>query len=218
MPEVPRSFVPAAGRDWLLPLYDPLLRLMGVDRIRAILIDQASPQPGDRVLDLGCGTGSLAIQLRALHSEVVVSGLDPDSKALARARRKGDRSGSEIEWHQGYADALPFPDGSFDRVVSSLVFHHLPPDVVRKAIPEIRRVLRPGGMLSVLDFGAAGHGVVSALLSRVASHQHGEEDVAVELLAMMEEAGLVEVEVRSASWTLFGELFLTTGKVPRQVA
>lgn len=216
--EVPRSFVPAAGRDWLLPFYDPLLRLMGADRIRAALIDEADPQPGDRVLDLGCGTGSLALQLRERRPETVVCGMDPDPKALARARRKAERAGVEVEWQQGFADALPFPDASFDCVVSSLVFHHLSPDVLRAAVPEIRRVLRPRGSVHVLDFGAAGHGV-HGLLAYLVSHHHGDEDMAGELPTLMEEAGLVEVEAHAAHRTFLGELLVTTiGKVPKQAA
>ena len=217
MSEAPRSFIPAAGRDWLLPFYDPLLRLLGADRIRAALIDEAAPQPGDRVLDLGCGTGSLAIQLLASCPEARLCGLDPDPKALARARQKAARAGLEIEWHQGFADALPFGDGSFDCVVSSLVFHHLAPSTVRAAVPEIRRVLRPGGTLNVLDFGAAGHGI-HGLLSHLASHEHGDEDVAGELPGLMETAGLVEVATHPARRTLFGELFLTTGMLKAQAA
>ncbi|MBW2243894.1 MAG: class I SAM-dependent methyltransferase [Deltaproteobacteria bacterium] len=217
MSEAPRSFIPAAGHDWLLPLYDPLLRLMGVDRIRAALIDEAAPQPGDRVLDLGCGTGSLAIQLLAACPEARVCGMDPDPKALGRARRKAVQAGVELEWREGFADALPFEDGSFDCVVSSLVFHHLAPNTVRAVVPEVRRVLRPGGTLNVLDFGAAGHGI-HGLLSHLASHQHGDEDVAGELPELMEKAGLVEVESRPTRRTLLGEVFLTTGKLPDQAA
>lgn len=215
MSEAPRSFVPAAGRDWLLPLYDPLLRLMGGDRVRAALIEQIALQPGDRVLDLGCGTGSLAIQLLGSCPQARVCGMDPDPKALAHARRKATRAGLEIEWQEGFADALPFEDGSFDCVVSSLVFHHLAPATVRAAIPEIRRVLRPGGSLNVLDFGAAGHGF-HGLLSHLASHQHGDEDLAGELPELMEKAGWVDVSTHSARRTLFGELFLTTGSLREQ--
>ena len=124
-----RSYVPAAGHDWLLPFYDPLMRLLGGDRIKGPMIEAAAIRPGHRVLDLGCGTGSLAMLIRARCPEAEVVGLDPDPKALAIARTKAERAGQAIEWRHGFADSLPFEDASFDRVVSSLVFHHLPPDV-----------------------------------------------------------------------------------------
>ncbi len=212
-----RSFVPAAGVDWLLPLYDPLLRLMGEDHIKGALIDAADPRPGDRVLDLGCGTGTLAVLLKGRRPEVEVCGLDPDPKALARARRKAERNGAKVEWRQGFADELPFPDASFDRVVSSLVFHHLPPAAVRATVPEIRRILRPAGSVHVLDFGSAGHGL-HGLLAKFQAHQHGHEDVAGELPSLMERAGLVEVSARKAHRTLLGSLCLTEGRVPKEAA
>ena len=108
-------------------------------------------------------------------------------------------------------------NGSVDRVVSSLVFHHLPPAVVRATVPEIRRVLRPGGSVHVLDFGAAGHGA-HGLLAHVLSHQHGDEDMSAELPKLLEEAGLIEVSVRPFQRTIFGRLHLTEGRLPREAA
>jgi ubiquinone/menaquinone biosynthesis C-methylase UbiE len=209
-----RSFVPAAGRDWLLPFYDPLLRLLGEDRLKRPLIEAVDIRPGGRVLDLGCGTGTLALMIRERCPEAKVVGLDPDTKALAIAQRKAERAGAAVEWRQGFADDLPFEDGSFDRVVSSLVFHHLPPDVVRATVPELRRVLEPGGSVWVLDFGHAGTHGLHGLLARFASHQHGDEDVAGELPALMEAAGLLAAEAKPWRRTFLGPLVLTHARAP----
>src|SRR5918994_1732899 len=86
MEEIQKTYLPAAGHDWMLPLYDPLVKLLGGDRARRALLDQALIRPGHRILDIGCGTGTLVVLLKCLHPGVEGIGLDPDPKALARAR------------------------------------------------------------------------------------------------------------------------------------
>jgi ubiquinone/menaquinone biosynthesis C-methylase UbiE len=152
MEEVRRTFIPAAGRDWALPLYDPLVKLVGGDRARGTLVE-AAIRPGQRVLDVGCGTGSLATLIKRLHPTVDVVGLDPDPKALARARRKAEAARVQFRLDRGFSDALPYPDASFDRVLSSFMFHHLQGGEKAKTLHEARRVLKPGGRLYLLDFG-----------------------------------------------------------------
>ena len=96
-----RPFLPAAGHDLFLPIYDPLTRLLGMDRRREALVAQADLRPHHRVLDLGCGTGSLAILLKERDVTLAVIGVDPDAKALDRARRKASRAGVSIRFDQG---------------------------------------------------------------------------------------------------------------------
>ena len=150
-----RHFIPAAGHDWLLPFYDPLQTLMGGDSYRRTMVDLAGIQPGQRLLDIGCGTGSLVVQLSRLHPKADVTGLDPDPKALARARKKADRAGLSPKLEQGFSDDLPFPDSSFDVVFSSFMFHHLEPDEQQATLTEVRRVLKPGGSFHLVDFSGA---------------------------------------------------------------
>ena len=155
-----RPFVPGMGVDWLLPLYDPFTTWLGLGRARQELLRQADLHPGHRVLDVGCGTGSLAVLTKASYPDVDVVGLDPDAKALARAARKARRAGVRIELHRGFSDALDHPDASFDRVLSSFMFHHLERGEKVRTLREIQRVLKPGGSLHLLDFGgpdSAGH-------------------------------------------------------------
>jgi ubiquinone/menaquinone biosynthesis C-methylase UbiE len=120
-----RAYIPAAGHHWSLPLYDPITKLLGVDGARRALIEQARLEPDHKVLDVGCGTGTLVAQIARAHPEVQVTGLDPDPKALARGRREAARTGAVIRFDQGFSDALPYPDAQFDRVLSSFMFHHL---------------------------------------------------------------------------------------------
>src|SRR5262245_29839820 len=108
-----RTYLPAAGHDWLLPLYDPLMRLLGGDGARRALLDQSTIRPGERILEVGCGTGTLVLLIKRLHSDVDVVGMDPDSKALARARRKAQREGIAIQLDCGFADQLPYAAASF---------------------------------------------------------------------------------------------------------
>jgi|SRR5262249_34821512 len=149
-----RTYLPAAGRDWALPLYDPLVKLLGGDRVRRTLINQAAVGPADRVLDIGCGTGTLAVMMKQLHPDLIVVGLDPDPKALARARKKAGRAGVSIQFDQGFSHELPYPSGFFNRVFSSFMFHHLEPGQRENTLREVRRVLVPGGSLHLVDFEA----------------------------------------------------------------
>src|SRR5215475_15206988 len=109
MSETHRSFIPAASVDWLLPLYDPIQKLLLGDGAYRRLVEQAHLQPHHRVLEIGCGTANVTILLKRLHPQVEVVGLDPDPKALARARRKSQRNAASIHFDRGFADELPYP-------------------------------------------------------------------------------------------------------------
>lgn len=158
------EFIPGAGFHALTPLYDPLVALTTRERaVKGRLIERAAVRSGHRVLDLGCGTGTLGLWVERACAGAEVVGVDADERMLAAARRKAARSGAAVKFVRGYAQALPFPDGAFDRVVSSLFFHHLGPDAKRAALAEAYRVLTPGGELHVADWGRGGS-VVSRVL------------------------------------------------------
>ena len=123
-----KKYIPAASHDWLLPFYDPFVKLLGAEGARKKLLDQAAIQPGFRILDVGCGTGSFAILIKRLHPAVDVIGLDPDPRALVRAKRKAERALISIRLNQGFADELPDKNRTFDRVFSTFMFHHIPVD------------------------------------------------------------------------------------------
>ncbi|SDM00706.1 Methyltransferase domain-containing protein [Geodermatophilus siccatus] len=151
-----RDFLPGMRHAWLLPLYDPLNRLLGVRRIRRQLLDQAGLRPGQRVLEIGCGTGDLLLAAKRDQPAAVVVGLDPDLAALARAHRKARRRGLTVQLDRGHAEELPYADDSVDVVLSSFMLHHVPDGERDAAMREVLRVLRPGGALHLVDVGGSG--------------------------------------------------------------
>ena len=151
-----RGFLPGMRRTWLLPLYDPLNRLLGVRRIHRRLLDRAGLRPGQRVLEIGCGTGNLLLAAKRAQPAAVLVGLDPDLPALARAHRKARRRGLAVQLDRGYADELPYADDSVDVVLSSFMLHHVPAGEREPAMREVLRVLRPGGVLHLVDVGGPG--------------------------------------------------------------
>ncbi len=208
-----RHFVPAAGFDLLLPLYDPLGKLaLRNEQTRGELVRRAALTAGDRVLDLGCGTGSLSVMIQRKHPAVQLSALDPDEKALARARRKAEQAGFAIRFEQGFGDALPFADGAFDRVLSSLVLHHLTSAEKLATLRDVHRVLRPGGSLHVLDFGPP-RGRLDRWLTHLIHHGHRMDDnLAGQIPELMREAGF-EGALESASVrTALGRLSIFEAK------
>ncbi len=187
-----RTYLPPMGRRWLLPLYDPLTRLAGVTRLHDGLVDRATIQPGHRILEIGCGTGNLLITVAGRHPDAVVIGIDPDPAALRRARRKAARARLPVRLDRAFAGELPFSDGSIDRVLSSLMLHHLDEEEKPRAMREIRRVLRPGGQLHLVDFaGSPPKKGLSGHLIHRNSHMVG--NLADHVLATMRKAGLTDV-------------------------
>src|SRR5215472_16114002 len=127
-PESKRTYLPAAGFDWTLPFYDPIVKLLGGEKARRVLIDQAALQPGHRVLDIGCGTGTMAVLIKRQHPDVEIIGIDPDPKALARARRQAARAGVSIPVRPGVRRRTPIPRGPFR---SRHLVIHVPPSAGR---------------------------------------------------------------------------------------
>jgi ubiquinone/menaquinone biosynthesis C-methylase UbiE len=211
-------YVPALRVRWLTPLYDTLVGLTTRERtFKGRLLSQADVRPGMRVLDLGCGTGTLAIWLKRRVPGATVVGLDGDPDVLAIARGKAARQGVEIELRQGVSYALPYPAGAFDRVLSSLFFHHLVPDQKRRTLAEVHRVLAPGGELHVADWGRPGGRMMHVLfwsIRLVDGFANTADHVAGRLPDYFRDAGFEAVELRSQLPTPYGTMALYSGRRP----
>lgn len=147
-------------------------------------------QPGDKVLDVGCGTGTLALEVarrtgRAGH----VTGIDPSTEQIARARSKAARHNVPIDFQIGVIEHLPFPDQTFDVVLSTLMMHHLPASLKRQGLAGIARVLKPGGRLIIADFKPKKerHGQAARFHAGGSSMQ--------DLAAMISDAGFEQLEM-----------------------
>lgn len=177
----------AAGYDLLIWL----VTLGREGRLREKFLRPVRLQTGESVLDVGCGTGSLAIAAkRRVGVAGEVCGLDASAPMIARARNKARKAGLELSFQSGVAEALPFPDARFDVVLNTVMLHHLPRTARQECVGEMRRVLKPGGRLLVVEFGGAashGRGPIAHL------HRHGQIKPR-ELVELVGDAGFNIVE------------------------
>jgi len=187
-----------------LPLYDPLVSLMGASRAREELIKQANIKPNQRVLDLGCGTGTLVLLLKRKYATAEIVGIDPDPKALRRAEKKVRRAGVSVQLDEGFSDELPYDEGTFDRVLSSFMLHHLEEHEREKTLREVLRVLKPAGTFHLLDF-AGGEDKAPGRWGRlINSHARLEDNSQQRILQLMKRAGFMNPEKVKDGSMLFG--------------
>jgi len=215
------SFVPALGWSALTRAYDHIMALtMREEDWRSQFVALVAPQPSQRILDLRCGTGAVALTLKRFAPGAIITGLDPDPDALMLARRKAEAEGLSVSFVEGIAqDASRLPelaDKHFDRIVASLIFHHLAPPGKRQALAAIAALLEPvDGRLVVLDWGP-----MPDLATRLRflpvrlldGFANTEDNVAGRLPDLMAEAGLI---VRKTAWsveTAFGPLVAWVAK------
>lgn len=199
-------------------LYDTLVALTSRESaFKSTLLDGAGLASGQRVLDVGCGTGTLACMAAQRVPGLRLHGLDGDPAILQRARRKARQRGVVIDFVPGLSTRLPFPDGYFDHVASTLFFHHLVADDKQGTLAEIHRVLKPGGHLHIADWGAAQDAVMRAAfltIQLIDGFQTTGDNVHGKLPGMLERAGFEHVRVDSRLRTMLGTLEILRAERP----
>jgi ubiquinone/menaquinone biosynthesis C-methylase UbiE len=200
-------YVPAAGRVGSTQLYDrSIARTMREERWRPLLrvhVLSGVPENG-HVVDVGAGTGTLAIALASERLDVAVTAVDGDAEILALAQAK---PGAErVHWREGLADALALETASADAVVTSLVLHHLDWSTKRRALIEMARVLRPGGRLHIADWGRPATPLLRAsffVLQILDGFDGTRDHAAGRIPELVRDAGFRDVHVyahRRAAW------------------
>ena len=165
------------------PYYDFVTSLMMVGHagmLRRMTVDNALIKPGESVLDIGCGTGEVALLAKVRAKAGKVFGIDPAPEMIAVAQNKAARKKLDVDFRVGVIEALPFPDASIDVVTSSLMMHHLPDDLKARGLAEIYRVLKPGGRLLIADFLRPTGSFVNHMFIALTRHrglQNGIEDL-----------------------------------------
>lgn len=201
------KYIHALNIKAFTPFYDPLLKwIMKEEIFKRRLIEQAAIQSDHHVLDLGCGTGTLTVMIKQTMPSAEVIGMDGDKDVLAIARAKAEQAGVEIKFDFGLASELPYSDGVFDRVLSSLVIHHLTINDKLKAFNEVFRVLASGGEFHIVDFGEPKN-FYGWLASRFIRHMERANDNVEGLIPeFLKQAGFAEVKEAASFTTLFGSL------------
>lgn len=209
-------YIPALRYDWLTPLYDPIVRLTTRETVfKTALLEQADIREGQRVLDLACGTATLTIAAKKSCPQAEVIGIDGDPAILEQARAKARRAGVGIGFDEGLSYQLPYVDGYFDRVLSSLFFHHLTRENKLQTLVEIRRVLKPGGEFHVADWGAPSNWLMkraSYFIQLLDGVETTKDSFNGLLPVFMNESGFIGVRDTKHYNSLFGTIRLHMAK------
>lgn len=215
------TFIPALRYPWLTGAYDAVVRVTVRERaFKAALVDQLRLRSGMRVLDLGAGTGTLALAIDRACAGVNVTGVDVDPQILAIAARKVRAAGARVELRAGDITQLELADRSFDRVVSSLVFHHLDRDGKRRALAEAFRALVDGGELHVADWGPPhGPAMRAAFLAvQLLDGFSTTRDCVTNVLpALMDEVGFLDARITRRMRTPLGTVALYRAVKPHSL-
>lgn len=206
------NYIPALSYDWLTPFYDQVVRsTMREAAFKKALIEQSNILDATCVLDLACGTGTFTILIKNAAPQTQTIGIDGDQKILEIAEKKAKKVGADIRFDKGMSFDLPYQNESFDRVFSSLFFHHLTRDNKLKTFGEVRRVLKPDGELHIADWGKPVNSVMrfaSYFIQLLDGFETTADNFNGQLPKLITEAGFALVEETNHFNSAFGTIRL----------
>lgn len=206
------DYIPALSYRFLTPFYDFIQKYIVRDvRYKTLLIEQANIQSGHHVLDLGCGTGTLAIMVKQGQPGAEVVGLDADPDMLKVAKYKSVQEKAPVKFDVGFTNKLPYPDASFDRILSSIMIHHLKTPDKETTAREVFRVLKPGGQLHIIDFGKPYTWYGKLLRPFLHGFEEANDNIDGRLPEIFGAPGL-KTKVTGNFWTFFGDLAFLKGE------
>lgn len=212
-------YIPALGYNLLTPLYDPIVAITCREKtFKRRLLEQSDIQYGHKILDLGCGTGTLAVQIKQTKPEAEVVSIDGDSAVLYIAQKKAEKANAEVDFRCCLSTNLPFSDNSFERVVSSLFFHHLTNAQKIKTMNEAFRVLKGGGQIHIADWGKPTNILMRFLFYSIQildSFNTTEDNVDGLLPEMLKECGFGKTEICKNYSTIFGTMAIYSAIKPK---
>jgi ubiquinone/menaquinone biosynthesis C-methylase UbiE len=213
-----QQFVPALRFDAFTRVYDPVVAITSREgAFKRRLLEHARVKNGEAVLDLACGTGTLAIELKKQHPQAKVSAIDGDRAILQRAKGKAKEAGVKIDFQRGMSNELPYDARSFDVVLSTLFFHHLTDEAKADTAEEIRRVLRLGGRVLIADWGRPQDPLMRMFFLNVQildGFRNTASNVAGRLPEFLRDAGLKRVSVLDRMRTPLGTIEIVSGIRP----
>lgn len=211
------KYIPALSYEWLTLVFDPIIRFtMPELEFKQQLIREAKIESGYKILDVGCGTGTLLALIKKIHQDAEVRGLDGDKKVIELAKKKLSGLNLDIPIDLGYSYKLPYEDNSFDRVLSTLMIHHLTTEDKLRTFQEIYRVLRPGGEFHLADFGIPAT-TLTKLVSLIIRHfEEVADNFDGKVPPLIKNAGFNKVDETGKYNSLYGTVVLLKAIKPKQ--
>ena len=212
MDEQGQKYIPALGFKVFTRFYDPIVNWTTRENaFKDALVAQSDLQNNQKILDLGCGTATLCLKIKKIVPNAQLFGIDVDEKMLRMARHKALKAGVKINFGQGFSDALPYAESVFDRVLSTLFFHHLNNIQKKATLAEVFRALKPNGELRIADFGAPQNALqhfFSHYLQLIDSVETTKDNLQGQLPFLISEAGFIKIERTDFYNTIVGTIRL----------